>query len=239
MGKIYVVSISSGNILDMSNRAINAIRNSDTVVGYTGYVSLIEELLKDKEVFSNSMKGEIERCKFAIQRAREGKNVSIISSGDAGLYGMAGPIFEMADDLEVEYVPGITAAFLAASQLGAPIMHDMCTISLSDLLTPFELIERRIKSAAEADFVITLYNPKSFGRINHLQYAINIIRLYRRDDTPVGVVKNALRKNQEVFITTINEIDYDLVDMSTVLIIGNSQTYIKDGYMITPRGYKY
>ncbi|GIW48630.1 MAG: hypothetical protein KatS3mg079_106 [Caloramator sp.] len=107
--------------------------------------------------------------------------------------------------LEVEYIPGITAAFLAASQLGAPVMHDMCTISLSDLLTPFEVIERRIKSAAEADFVIALYNPKSLGRINHLQYAINIIRLYRRDDTPVGIVKNALRKNQKVIITTIKE----------------------------------
>lgn len=239
MGKIYVVSISSGNILDMSKKAIDAIKDSDIVVGYTGYISLIEELIREKEVYSNSMKGEIERCKYAINKAREGKRVSIISSGDAGLYGMAGPIYEMADGVEVEYIPGITAAFLAASQLGAPIMHDMCTISLSDLLTPFEVIERRIKLAAEADFVIALYNPKSLGRINHLEYAMNIIRLYRRDSTPVGIVKNALRQNQEVIISNIRNMNYDFIDMSTVIIVGNSQTYIKNGYMITPRGYRF
>ncbi|CDF57296.1 precorrin-3B C(17)-methyltransferase [Thermobrachium celere] len=239
MGKIYVVSISSGNILDMSKRAMDAIKDSDIVVGYTGYISLIEELIREKEVYSNSMKGEIERCKYAINKAREGKRVSIISSGDACLYGMAGPIYEMADGVEVEYIPGITAAFLAASQLGAPIMHDMCTISLSDLLTPFDVIERRIKLAAEADFVIALYNPKSLGRINHLEYAMNIIRLYRRDSTPVGIVKNALRQNQEVIISNIRNMNYDFIDMSTVIIVGNSQTYIKNGYMITPRGYRF
>lgn len=238
MGKIYIVSISSGSIIDLSQRAVEALKDSDVIVGYKGYIDLIKDFIEGKDVYSNSMRGEIERCSFAISAAKEGKKVAIISSGDAGLYGMAGPIFEMAEEVEIEYIPGITAAFLAASQLGAPIMHDMCTISLSDLLTPFEIIEKRLKTAAEGDFVIALYNPKSSGRQNHIETAMDIIRLYRKDTTPVGIVKNALRSGQVVKITTIKDMDFDEIDMSTTIIVGNSQTYIKNGYMVTPRGYK-
>lgn len=237
MAKLYVVGIGPGGRENMTFKAVDVIKSCDCIVGYTPYVEYLGDLVEGKQLFSTGMKGEIERCKAAIEIVREGKNTAIISTGDAGLYGMAGPILELAQDIEVEIIPGVTAAFSAASELGSPIMHDYASVSLSDLLTPWGVIEKRLENAADADFVITIYNPKSKGRKNHLERAIEIISKYRNKNTPVGIVKNSGRPNTEVMITTLEELNYELVDMLCVLIIGNSNTYIKDNKIITPRGY--
>lgn len=237
MAKLYVVGIGPGGRENMTFRAVEVIKSCDVIVGYTPYIEYLGNLVEEKQLFSTGMKGEIERCKAAIDMVREGKNTAIISTGDAGLYGMAGPILELVDDIDVEIIPGVTAAFSAASELGSPIMHDYASISLSDLLTPWEVIEKRLNNAAEADFVITIYNPKSKGRKNHLERAIELISKYRNENTPVGIVKNSGRPNTEVMITTLERLDFNLVDMLCVLIIGNSNTYIKDDKIITPRGY--
>jgi len=183
------------------------------------------------------MKGEIDRCKMALKRAMEGNQVAIVSTGDAGLYGMAGPILEMSEELDVEIIPGISACFSAASDLGSPIMHDFVTISLSDLLTPWETIEKRIKLAAEGDFVISLYNPRSKGRPDYLKKAVDLILQFRGGGTPVGIVRNSGREDTEKKVRTLASIDYEEVDMMSVLIIGNSTTYIRNEKIITPRGY--
>jgi precorrin-3B C17-methyltransferase len=238
MAKLYVIGIGPGSVENMTLRALNAIKKSQIVVGYSFYIDILKEILEDKEIISTGMKGEIERCKIAIEKVREGFDTSIISTGDAGLYGMAGPILELASDIEIEVIPGVTSSFAAAAEIGAPIMHDFCTISLSDLLTPYELIEKRIKSAAEGDFVIAIYNPRSKGREDYLKKAVSIIMKYKNPNTPVGIIKNAGRDGNEKIITTLSNINYDFVDMKTVIIIGNKKTYIKDGKIITPRGYK-
>jgi precorrin-3B C17-methyltransferase len=183
------------------------------------------------------MKGEIERCKLALQEVENGLNTCIISTGDPGLYGMAGLILELAEAIEVEVIPGVSAAFCAASELGAPIMHDFCTISLSDLLTPWEVIEKRLNAAASADFVIAIYNPKSKGRKTQIERAVEIIRKYKSGEVPVGLVKNAGRDGNDRKIVTLETVDFEFIDMMTVVIIGNNKTYIKEGKMITPRGY--
>ena len=237
MAKLYVIGIGPGGRENMTYKAVETIKMCDAIVGYTPYIDYLEELAEGKELFSTGMKGEIVRCEKAIEMVKEGKNTAIISTGDAGLYGMAGPILELAEDIEVEIIPGVTAAFSAASELGSPIMHDYASISLSDLLTPWEVIEKRLDRAADADFVITIYNPKSKGRAEHLSRAIEIISAYRKSDTPVGIVKNSGRPGTEIILTTLSEIDYEKVDMMCVLIIGNSNTYIKNGKIITPRGY--
>lgn len=237
MAKLYVVGIGPGGREHMTVKAVETIKKSDVIVGYTPYIEYLGELVEGKELFSTGMKGEIERCKAAIDMVKEGKNTAIISTGDAGLYGMAGPILELVEEIEVEIIPGVTAAFSAASELGSPIMHDYASISLSDLLTPWEVIENRIEKAAEGDFVITIYNPKSKGRKDHLEKAVNIMLKHKPGDTPIGVVKDSGRPNTKIWITTLDNIDYDKVDMLCVLIIGNSNTYIKDEHMITPRGY--
>lgn len=237
MAKLYVIGIGPGGRENMTLRAINALIKSEVIVGYTPYIEYLEELVKGKEIISTGMKGEIERCKAAIESVRGGKNTSIVSTGDAGLYGMAGPILELAKDIEVEIVPGVTAAFSAAGELGSPIMHDFCSISLSDLLTPWSLIEKRIENAAAADFVITIYNPRSKGRKKHIEKAVEIMLKYKSPSTPVGIVKNSGRDGQEQIITTLGNIDYKKIDMLCVLIIGNSMTYIENDHMITPRGY--
>ncbi|MCX7903352.1 MAG: precorrin-3B C(17)-methyltransferase [Caloramator sp.] len=237
MPKLYIVGIGSGKREDMTLRAIECIEKCQVIVGYDFYIKLIEELVKDKIIIKTSMKSEVERCKMAIEKVKEGYDTCIVSSGDAGLYGMAGLILELNADIEYEIVPGITAAFLAASSLGAPIMHDFCSISLSDLLTPWEIIEKRIRAAAEGDFVIALYNPKSMTRIENLNKALEILLTYRSSKTIVGIVKNARRPDEEKIITTLDNINTDYVDMKTILIVGNRTTYVKNGYMITPRGY--
>lgn len=238
MAKLYVVGIGPGGREHMTYKAVEVIRNSDVIVGYTPYIDYLGDLVEGKELFSTGMKGEIERCKRAIELVKEGKTTSIVSTGDAGLYGMAGPIFELARGIDVEVVPGVTAAFSAAAELGSPIMHDYASISLSDLMTPWEVILKRVEKSAEADMVITLYNPRSKGRPEHLKEAMDLILKYRKEDTPVGIVKDSGRPGTEITITTLGKMDYEIVDMLTVLIIGNSNTYIEDGKIITPRGYK-
>lgn len=238
MAKLYVIGIGPGGRDHMTYKAVEAIKKSEVIVGYTPYIEYLGQLVDGKELFSTGMKGEIERCKKAIQLVREGKTTAIVSTGDAGLYGMAGPILELAKDIEVQIVPGVTAAFSAAAELGAPIMHDYASISLSDLMTPWEVILNRVESAGKADFVVAIYNPKSKGRKDHLSQSIDILLKYRDAKTPVGIVKNSGRAGREMTITTLDSIDYEKVDMLTVLIIGNSNTYIENSKMITPRGYK-
>lgn len=237
MAKLYVIGIGPGGKEHMTYKAVETIKKSDIIIGYTPYIDYLGNLVEGKEVYSTGMKGEIERCKLAIEKTKEGKNTAIISTGDAGLYGMAGPILELKEDIEVEIIPGVTAAFSAASELGSPIMHDFVSISLSDLLTPWEVIENRIEKAAEGDFVITIYNPRSKGRKDHLEKAVNIILKYKSKNTPVGIVKNSGRSGTEITVTSLGEINYEMVDMLSMVIIGNSNTYIKDNHIITPRGY--
>jgi len=237
MAKLYVVGIGPGGRANMTLRACEAIIESDVIAGYGFYIEMLKDMISDKQIIMTGMRGEIERCRGAIEKVKEGFNTSIISTGDAGLYGMAGPILELAKGIEVDIIPGVTSAFAAASELGAPIMHDFCTVSLSDLLTPWEIIERRLDCASQGDFVIAIYNPRISGREGYLKKAIDIILKYKSPDTPVGIVKNAGREDNMGVITTIACIDYNLVDMKTVVIVGNSSTYVKDGYMITPRGY--
>ena len=237
MGKLYVVGIGPGGIEHMSLRAKEVVEKSDIIVGYNKYIDMIKSLVKDKEVYSNGMKGEEERCREALKLSRE-RNVALISTGDSGIYGMAGLILELREDEEVEIIPGITASSAAASILGAPLMHDNCNISLSDLMTDYEDIKKRVKLAAEGDFVISLYNPKSKGRPHYLKEAIEVIKEFRGENTPVGVVKNALREGQEYWITTLKDFTDEEVNMFSIVIIGNSKSFIKNGFFITPRGYK-
>ena len=236
-GKLYVIGIGPGSLDEMSIRAKKAIEESEIIVGYTKYIKLIEPLIEGKEIFSTGMRGELERVEYALNKSKS-KTVSIISTGDAGIYGMAGPILEMATNEEVIVIPGITASSSAASLLGAPLMHDNCNISLSDLLTPYEVIKNRVECAAKGDFIISLYNPKSKGRPHYLKECLNIIKKYRNDNTPIGVVKNALREGQEIAVTTIGNFNDDIVDMMSIVVVGNSKSYIKNNKFITPRGYE-
>lgn len=237
MGKLYVVGIGPGGYENMTLRAVKVIENSEIIVGYTKYIEMIKDLIKNKEVISTGMRAEVERCKKALELSKD-HVVSIVSTGDPGIYGMAGLILEMRKDEDVEVIPGLTASSAAASIVGAPLMHDNCNISLSDLMTPYELIKKRIELAASGDFVISLYNPKSKGRPHYLKECIDIVKKYRKGNTPVAVVKNALREGQENKLFTLDSFDDSVVDMMSVVIIGNSNSYIKDGIFITPRGYK-
>ena len=237
MSKLYVVGIGPGGKEHMTLKALETIKKCEVIVGYTFYIDLLKDIVQGKKIIKTGMKGEIERCRIAIEEARKGLDTCIVSTGDPGLYGMAGPILEMAEGVEVEVIPGVSSSFCAAAEVGAPIMHDFCTISLSDLLTPWEVIEKRLHMAASADFVIALYNPKSKGRPENINQAIGIISNYMSPKTPVALVKNAGREGNDRCIATLATIDYEFIDMMTVVIIGNSNTYLKDGKMITPRGY--
>lgn len=237
MGKLYVVGIGPGGLEHMTLRARQAIEESEVIVGYTKYIEFIKEIIKDKEVFSTGMMGEEERCREALRLA-EDKVVSVVSTGESGIYGMAGLILELKGEEEVEIIPGVTASSAAASILGAPLMHDHCSISLSDLMTPYELIKKRVELAAEGDFVISLYNPRSKGRPHYLREAMDTIKKFREGSTPVAVVKNALRQGQEILQYDLDSFEDSEVDMMSIVIIGNSQSYMKEGSFITPRGYK-
>jgi precorrin-3B C17-methyltransferase len=238
MAKLYVVGIGPGGLEHLTFKAREVLQQCQVVVGYTFYIELIRDLIEDKTIISTGMMGEIERCKQAIENTRKGFDTCIISTGDSGLYGMAGPILELANNIEVEVIPGLTAAFCAAAEVGAPIMHDCCTISLSDLLTPWEVIAKRLEHAAQADFVIALYNPKSKGRPHQIEQAVEIMRRHKPAHIPVAIVKNAGRAGNENSLATLATLDYESIDMKTVVIVGNSQTYVKNGRMITPRGYQ-
>lgn len=237
MGKLYVIGIGPGGLDEMTLRAVKAIEESDIIVGYTKYIEMVKDLIKDKEIFKTGMRGEEERCREALELSKD-KKVALISTGDSGIYGMAGLILEMRKDENVEIIPGITASSAAGSVLGAPLMHDNCNISLSDLMTPYEDIKKRVRLAAEGDFVISLYNPKSKGRPHYLRDCVDIIKEFRGEETPIAVVRNALREGESKEIFTLKDFNDEVVDMFSIVIIGNSKSYIKDGYFVTPRGYK-
>ena len=241
-GKLHVVGFGPGGRDHMTNKAVETIRDADIVTGYTTYVDMIRPIFPDKTYKATGMMKEVERCRMAIQDALDGNDVAMISSGDSGIYGMAGIIYELADemgaDLEIDVVPGMTAASTAASVLGAPLMHDLAIISLSDLMTPLDLIMKRVDCAGQGDMIVCLYNPKSKTRTGYLDEARSILLKYRSPDTPIGIVRNAGRDDEWSKVTTLGGLDSNDVDMFCIVIIGNSQTYISNGRMITPRGYR-
>ncbi|MHB1399766.1 MAG: cobyric acid synthase [Trichloromonadaceae bacterium] len=238
--KLYVVGIGPGGAEHITPAAAAAIAAAAVVVGYATYLELIPELLVGKEVVSSGMMKEVERCRQALELAAAGRTVALVSSGDAGVYGMAGLALELAEDstVEIEIVPGISAVQAAAARLGAPLMHDFAVISLSDLLTPWELIRRRLLAAGAGDFVVALYNPKSKGRLTQLDEARQILLRHRSAQTPVGIVRNACRSGESVVVTDLAGLAEQAVDMLSLVIVGNSATRIdKQGRMLTPRGY--
>ncbi|MBE9529537.1 MAG: precorrin-3B C(17)-methyltransferase [Proteobacteria bacterium] len=245
-GSIYVIGIGPGGPEHLTALALKRLSEADAVVGYKRYVELVSPFIEGKEIHSRGMMQEVERCKIALELAATGRRVAVVSSGDSGIYGMAGLVLELVfagekeTRPEVEIIAGVPAFVAAAALLGAPLMHDFASISLSDLLTPWESIERRVEAAASADFVIALYNPKSKKRITGLQRALDIVSKYRSDDTPVGIVRNATREGESVVLTTLGTLSehYDSIDMLTLLLIGSSTTRAKDGLMVTPRGYR-
>ena len=242
MGKITVVGIGPGSLIDMTERAKTAIAQAEVIVGYHTYIELIKPLIEGKNIIGTGMKQEVDRCKAAIDAALT-QNVVVVSSGDSGVYGMAGLVLEMVLNLPKEERPtfdviaGVSAVNAAAAVLGAPLMHDFAVISLSDLLTPWEVIVKRVECAAQADFVIALYNPKSHKRIKNIELVQQIILKYRKPSTPVGIVTGASRDNQSKIISTLENFINEEINMFSLVIIGNSTTFVKENYMITPRGY--
>lgn len=238
-GKIYVVGIGPGNMEDISIRAYNTLKNVDIIAGYITYVDLVKDEFSEKEFYVSGMKKEIARCEKVLELAKEGKKVALISSGDAGIYGMAGIMIEVAlgSGIEVEIIPGITSSVAGASLVGAPLMHDQAIISLSDLLTDWEVITKRIDRASDGDFVISLYNPKSKGRTEQIVEAREIMLKYKAATTPVALLRHVGREDENYTLTTLEDMLNHEIDMFTVVIVGNSKTYVKDGKMITPRGY--
>ena len=242
MGKLTIVGIGPGNYDNMTIAADRALRESQLIVGYTVYVDLVQERYPGKELLSTPMTREAIRCQLALDKAKEGKSVAMICSGDSGIYGMAGILLEIANekkaDVEIETVPGVTAASAAASILGAPLMHDFTIISLSDLMTPYSLIMKRVDCAGQGDFIVCLYNPKSKKRADYVEKAAEILMKYRDGKTPVGVVRHAGREEESSYITTLDAVKDAPIDMFSIVIVGNSNTYVRDGKMITPRGYE-
>ncbi len=240
MKKIFVVGLGPGGKDQMTGRAIDAINESQVITGYSVYVELIQDLIGDKEVYISNMKQEVERCKKAMEYALEGKTTAMVCSGDAGVYGMAGIVCEVCKDhpeIEIEVVSGISACCSGAAVLGAPLIHDFAVISLSDLLTPWEKIEKRLLLASEADFVICLYNPSSKKRADYLKKACNLMMQHKVPETPCGYVKNIGRDGERSKICTLKELADEQVDMFTTVFVGNSQTQVINGRLVTPRGY--
>ncbi len=241
---LVAVSLGPGDESLLPPAARAALERAEVVVGYKGYMELVSSsLLEGKEVFSTGMMGEVERVNRAVDFAQEGRDTAVVCSGDAGIYAMAGLILEtleargLLDKVGFEVVPGVPAFNAAAALLGAPLMHDFASVSLSDLLTPWETIEKRLRLASEADFVLAVYNPRSKRRSDHLRRALDIVARVRSPETPVGLVKRAYRPDQEIFVTTLGDFDSELVDMQSILIIGNSTTRMAGERMLTPRGY--
>ncbi len=244
-GKIFLVGFGPGAEEHMSFRAKQAITEADVVIGYTTYIKLVKDLLDGKEVIKKGMTEEIDRCIEAYEQAKMGKKIALISSGDIGVYGMAGPTYEVLlksgwtpeSEIEVEIIPGSTALSACASLVGAPLTHDFCSISLSDLLTPWPTIAKRIEAAGDSDFVIALYNPKSGRRTQQIVESQNILLKYRQASTPVAIVKSAYRRRQAIQLVRLDEMADCEIGMLTTVLIGNSSTFIEQGLMITPRGY--
>lgn len=240
MNKLFLVGIGPGSADGMTQAAKAALEQSEVLCGYTVYLDLVRQQYPDKETYTTPMTRELERCRWAIDRAAEGKTVAMLCSGDAGVYGMAGPVLELAEgkDIEIEVVPGVTAALSGAAILGAPLMHDFCVISLSDLLTPWEVIERRLRCAAAGDFSIALYNPRSKKRPDHLRRACEILLEEKSPDTVCGWVKNIGRPGQCQGLATLKDLGSLELDMFTTVFIGASSTKNVNGRMVTPRGYR-
>ncbi|XXT20382.1 precorrin-3B C(17)-methyltransferase [Sorangium sp. So ce429] len=244
-GVLSIVGIGPGAEEHASRAALEAIAASDLIVGYTTYIRLVKHLIAGKEVIKTGMTEEIGRARAAVERARDGARVAIISSGDAGVYGMAGLVFQVLEEIgwkrgespELRIVPGMTALNACASLVGAPLGHDFCAISLSDLLTPWPAIERRLEAAAAADFVIGLYNPASGRRTRQIVRAKEIIAQHRAGTTPVALVKSAYRKLESAVLTDLDHfLDYE-IGMLTTVLVGSTNTFVFEGYMVTPRGY--
>ena len=246
-GRLYIVGVGPGHHDHMTYRAREAIAESDTIVGYTTYVNLVEDLIQGKDVYSYAMTQEVERARQCIDLAESGRTVSLVSSGDPGIYGMAGLIYEMLAEsgwdpktgLPVEIIPGVSALNSCSAIVGSPLMTDFAVLSMSDLLVPWDVIEKRVEAAAAGDFVIVVYNPASKRRIRQLQEARSIILKYRSPKTPVAIIKGAYRNSQTVVLTTLEGLpDHaDKLGMISTVIIGNSSTYTYGDLMINPRGY--
>ena len=247
-GRLSIVSLGPGSEDHLTPAARRALDGSDLVVGYRTYVNLIKPILKKQEVVATGMRQELDRVHLAIDQALAGKSVSLVSSGDAGIYGMAGLVLEVCrakgislspepDGFQITFVPGVPALAAAGSLLGAPLMHDFAAISLSDLLTPWEVIEKRVRYAAEADFVINLYNPKSKKRDWQIGRVREILLESRKGSTPVGIVSRATREGEAVAITDLENMLSFPIDMQTVIMVGNSKTFTHGSFMVTPRGY--
>lgn len=241
MSRVFVVGIGPGAKDAMTIRASQVLKRCPVIIGYTVYIDLVKEDYPDKIFLSTPMKQEVQRCRMAFEKAEKGQDVAMVCSGDAGIYGMAGLMYEVAKefpDVTVEIVPGITAASGGAAVLGAPLMHDFAVISLSDLLTPWEKIEKRLRAAAMADFVICLYNPSSKKRADYLQKACDCVLEYKSGDTVCGIVQNIGRDGESCRILSLKELRETKVDMFTTVFIGNEQTMQIGNKMVTPRGYR-
>ncbi len=246
-GKLYIVGVGPGHHDHMTYRAKQVIEESDTIVGYETYVNIVQDLIEGKDVYRYAMTQEVERAHQCIDLAKSGKIVSLVSSGDPGIYGMAGLIYEMLAELDwdpknglpVEIIPGISALNSCASIIGSPLMTDFAVLSMSDLLVPWEIIVKRVEAAAQGDFVIVIYNPSSKKRIHQLQDTIKILLKYRKPTTPVAIIKGAFRDSQTVVLTDLENLTNhsDKLGMITTVIVGNSSTYNYKNLMINPRGY--
>lgn len=238
--KVTVVGLGPGAGRDLTGRAKEALDEAELIVGYTAYIDLIKDMYPDKELRSTGMRREVDRCRTAVEAAVAGKDVAVVCSGDSGIYGMAGLVYEVAQEfppVEIEVVPGITAACGGAAVLGAPLTHDFAVVSLSDLLTPWEKIETRLLCAAQGDFVLCLYNPASHQRPDHLKNACDILLQKKDPATVCGYVQNIGRPGEHGELTTLVELRDTAVDMFTTVFVGSSQTKILGGKMVTPRGY--
>lgn len=240
MSKLYVVGIGPGKFEGMTQEAARALQESDVIVGYTVYVDLVRDHFPDKAFLTTPMRREVERVELALAEAAKGQTVAMVCSGDAGVYGMSGLCEELAvnySGVEVKTVPGVSAVMSGAAILGAPLMHDFAVISLSDLMTPWTTIEKRLRAAAAADFVICLYNPSSHKRKDYLQRACDIVLEAASPDTVCGVAQNIGREGENAQVMTLKELRDTQVDMFSTVFIGNSQTKVIGGKMVTPRGY--
>ncbi len=241
MGKVYAVGIGPGGAESLTGAARAALDAADCICGYTLYVELLRPLYPDKEVFSTGMTGEIERCRACLKRAQAGRTVALVCSGDAGVYGMASPVLELAEEypgVEIVVVPGVTAAVSGAALLGAPLGHDFCVISLSDRLTDWNVIETRLRCAAEGDFSVCLYNPASRHRKDTLQRACDVLLERKSPETVCGIARNIGREGEQIRILTLKELRDAEADMFSTVFIGSSSTKRIGGRMVTPRGYK-
>ena len=242
MNKVYVIGMGPGAYEQMTIAAVEALKSCDVIVGYTVYVDLLKQYFPEKEYLTTPMRKEPERCRMAFEEAEKGHPTAMVCSGDSGIYGMAGLMYEIGEeypDVEIKVLPGVTAALGGSAVLGAPLGHDCCLISLSDLLTPWELIERRLRAAAQADFLICLYNPSSKKRKDYLAKACEILLEYKAKDTVCGIVRNIAREEESMRVLTLDELKNTEVDMFSTVYIGNEMTKIINHKMVTPRGYRY